>query len=156
MTILSRVRGSVPNNHGFWIWWLVLLPLLYNYNSSQSMTALDSLQSLLDYECLLFHCDWLGSGLRINHFFSFRWTLVNIRQLNIQLLNSLTTERLNSCELTWTNTCKWITCPIITRGEQNIHHHLEHFLCYYLLFRYYETCLVTSYPATEVLPLLTA
>jgi hypothetical protein len=40
-----------------------------NYNSSQSMTAQDSLHSLLDYECLLFHCDWLGSDLRIDHFF---------------------------------------------------------------------------------------
>jgi hypothetical protein len=36
------------------------------------MTASDSLQSWLYYECLLFHCDWLGSDLRIGHFFSFR------------------------------------------------------------------------------------
>jgi hypothetical protein len=28
-----------------------------NYNSSQSKTVLDSLQSLLDYVCLLFWCD---------------------------------------------------------------------------------------------------
>jgi hypothetical protein len=28
-----------------------------NYNSSQSVTIYDSLHSLLDYECLLFHCD---------------------------------------------------------------------------------------------------
>jgi hypothetical protein len=27
----------------------------------QSMTVWDSIHSLLDYECLLFHCDWLGS-----------------------------------------------------------------------------------------------
>jgi hypothetical protein len=33
------------------------------------MAAYDSLHSLLDYECLLFHCDWLGSDLRISHFF---------------------------------------------------------------------------------------
>jgi hypothetical protein len=32
------------------------------------MTALDSLYSLLDYECLLFCCDWLGPDLRIGHF----------------------------------------------------------------------------------------
>jgi hypothetical protein len=37
----------------------------------------DSLHSLLDYEGLFFHCDWLGSGLRIGHFFSFRCPLVN-------------------------------------------------------------------------------
>jgi hypothetical protein len=29
---LSRVRGSVTNNNGFWIGLLDLLPLLYNYN----------------------------------------------------------------------------------------------------------------------------
>jgi hypothetical protein len=31
------------------------------------MTVEDSLHSLLDNECLLFHCDWLGSDLRIGH-----------------------------------------------------------------------------------------
>jgi hypothetical protein len=39
-----------------WIYWCLLLqPLLIsiNYNSSQSMTACDSLHCLLDYECLL-------------------------------------------------------------------------------------------------------
>jgi hypothetical protein len=30
--ILSRVRGSVTNNNGFWITWLDLLALLYNHN----------------------------------------------------------------------------------------------------------------------------
>jgi hypothetical protein len=35
------------------------------------MTVSDSLHSLLDYECLLFHCDCLRSNLRIGHF-SFR------------------------------------------------------------------------------------
>jgi hypothetical protein len=29
---LSHVRDSVTNNNGFWIWWLGLLALLYNYN----------------------------------------------------------------------------------------------------------------------------
>jgi hypothetical protein len=33
------------------------------------MTAWDSLHSLLDYECLLFYCDWLGSDLGIGYFF---------------------------------------------------------------------------------------
>jgi hypothetical protein len=40
--------------------------------------------------------DWLGSDLRIGHFFSFRCPLVDTPQLNTQLLNSLTTESLNS------------------------------------------------------------
>jgi hypothetical protein len=29
--VLSRVRGSVANNNGFWIGWLNLLALPYNY-----------------------------------------------------------------------------------------------------------------------------
>jgi hypothetical protein len=56
------------------------------------MTAYYSLHSLLDYECLLLHCDWLGSDIRIGHFFSFRCPLISTPQLNTQLLNSLTTE----------------------------------------------------------------
>jgi hypothetical protein len=74
--IFSRGRGSVSNNNGFWIGWLDLLALLLqlhlitiNYNSSQSMTPKDSLHSFMDYECLLSCCDWLGSDLRIGHFF---------------------------------------------------------------------------------------
>jgi hypothetical protein len=31
------------------------------------MSVYDSLHSLLDYECLLFCCDWPGSDLRIRH-----------------------------------------------------------------------------------------
>jgi hypothetical protein len=62
--------------------------IIINHNSSQSMTVYDSLYSLLDYKCLLFHGDWLGSGLRIGHFFSFHCTLVNTPRLNIKLLNS--------------------------------------------------------------------
>jgi hypothetical protein len=53
--VLSRVRGSVTNNNGFRIGRLDLLALLLqslliktNYNSSQPMTAEDSLHSLLD------------------------------------------------------------------------------------------------------------
>jgi hypothetical protein len=53
------------------------------------MTLYDSLHPLLDNACLLFCCDWLGSGLRIGHFFSFRCPLVNTPQLNTPRLNSL-------------------------------------------------------------------
>jgi hypothetical protein len=38
-----------------------------NYNSSQSVTSYDSLRNLLDYECLFFQCDRLGSDLRFGH-----------------------------------------------------------------------------------------
>jgi hypothetical protein len=65
------------------------------------MTAEDSLHSLLDYECLLFCCDWLGSDLRISHFFSFRFPLVNTPQLNTELLNC----HLNSPTTDWRMDC---------------------------------------------------
>jgi hypothetical protein len=43
-------------------------PLNYNQTeTAQSMTVWDSLPSSLDYECLLFQCDWLGSNLGIGH-----------------------------------------------------------------------------------------
>jgi hypothetical protein len=77
--ILSRVRGSVTNNNGFWVGWLDLLP---PYLQLQSMSAKNSLYSLLEYECLLFYCDSLGSNLRIGQFFSFRCPLVNTPQPN--------------------------------------------------------------------------
>jgi hypothetical protein len=69
------------------------------YNSWQSMTAQDSLHSLLDHECLLFLRDWLGSDLQNGHFFSFRRPLLNTPQLNTQLLNCL----LNSLTSEWLN-----------------------------------------------------
>jgi hypothetical protein len=88
------------------------------------MTAWDSLHSLLDYECLLFHCDWVGSDLRIGHFFSFRSPLVNNPQLNTQR-NS--TELLKS-EL-WTN--EWVKSyftsgglpPVGSSGQQSLETH---------------------------------
>jgi hypothetical protein len=60
------------------------------------MADYDSLHSLLDYECLLFHCDWLGSDLRIRHFFSsvVRWLVLHSWTLNFWIL--LMTESLNS------------------------------------------------------------
>jgi hypothetical protein len=39
-----------------------------NHNQLQQLTVNDCLRFApfwLDYDCLLFHCDWLGSGLRI-------------------------------------------------------------------------------------------
>jgi hypothetical protein len=48
------------------------------------MTVYDSFYPFLDCECLLFYCDWLGSDLELDHFFSFRCRMVNIPQLNTQ------------------------------------------------------------------------
>jgi hypothetical protein len=63
------------------------------------MAACDLLHSLLDYECLLFHCDWLGSDLPIGHFFSFRCPLVNTPQLNTELSYEF---RMIEFSLNWT------------------------------------------------------
>jgi hypothetical protein len=82
--ILSRVGDSVTNNNGFLIGWMDLLTsslqsllIAINYKSSQSMTE-DLLLSLLDYERLLFYCDWPGSDLRANHF----WFMNDLRKPN--------------------------------------------------------------------------
>jgi hypothetical protein len=56
------------------------------------MAAQDSLHSLLDYECLLFCCDWLGSDLWVGHFFTFCCPLVNTPQLNTELSYDWITE----------------------------------------------------------------
>jgi hypothetical protein len=46
-----------------WIYWH-LFTITVNYACSQSVTVYDSLHSLLDYECLLFHCDeWRTKNL---------------------------------------------------------------------------------------------
>jgi hypothetical protein len=72
----------VTNNNGFWIGFIgTSLLLTVNYNSSQSMTGYDSLHSLLEYECLLFHCDELllthWTPLRMNLWLNWvhEWTL---------------------------------------------------------------------------------
>jgi hypothetical protein len=89
--ILSRIHGrnhfwyqnvTCPRfsdeQYGFWIGFIgTSLTFTTNYNSSQSMAALDSLHSLLNYECHPFCRDWLGSVLRVGHFFSFLCPLVN-------------------------------------------------------------------------------
>jgi hypothetical protein len=46
-----------------WVYWHSF-PITINYNSSESMTLYDSLHSLLNYECLPFHCDeWRTKNL---------------------------------------------------------------------------------------------
>jgi hypothetical protein len=96
--------------------------IITNYNSSQSRTVYDSFYSLLDYECLLFQCDWLCAHLQIGHFFSFSCQLVSTPQLNTELLNCfwsllrMTASRRNwtlTNELNWT--LELIMChPVIT------------------------------------------
>jgi hypothetical protein len=50
------------------------------------MDIQDSFHSLLDYECLLFHCDWLGSDLRIGQLLSsvVRWLTLHGLTFNNQ------------------------------------------------------------------------
>jgi hypothetical protein len=72
--ILSRVYGSVTNNNEFWIGLLDLLTpsftITLNHNQLQQLIINDCLRLVpvwLDYNCLLFSCDWLGSDLRMNY-----------------------------------------------------------------------------------------
>jgi hypothetical protein len=109
--ILLHVRGSVTNSNGFWIGWFDLLTpsftISLNYNQLQQLTiedCLPSLHSLLDYECLLSYCDWLGSDLRIGHFYSFRCPMVNTPQLNTQ--SNSTTEQPSEFSSGWITQCR--------------------------------------------------
>jgi hypothetical protein len=67
-----------------WIYWH-FIAITINYKSSRSMTVSYSLNSLLDHECLLFYCDWLGSDWRVGHFFTsvVRWLTLHSWTLNI-------------------------------------------------------------------------
>jgi hypothetical protein len=88
--VLLRVRSSVTDNNGFWIGYIgTYITITTNYNSSQSLTVWDSLPSLLDCECLLFHCDWLG---RIGTSSASVCPLVNTPQLNTELSYDWITE----------------------------------------------------------------
>jgi hypothetical protein len=91
------------------------------------MAVSDLHHSLLDYERILFCCDWLGSELQIGHF---RCPLVNTSQLNTKLFyesrmtDSLTNE-LSRTELTsrWTEyksaspTFRVLFCSILCHGN---------------------------------------
>jgi hypothetical protein len=104
MIVLSHVRSSVTKNNGFWIRWLDLLALLLQL---QQLTINDCLRLApfltgLRVSSLL--RDWLGSDLRISHYFSFRYPLVSTPQLNISFwillrLNDWTHEQTH---LNWT------------------------------------------------------
>jgi hypothetical protein len=82
------------------------IPSYKNYHIHiNNLPYTPSLHFLLDYECLLFYCDWLVSKLRIGHFFSFCCPLVNTPQLNTEQLNWLLSS-LNDCVNEWLLTCK--------------------------------------------------
>jgi hypothetical protein len=84
------------------------IPIATNYNSSQSMTVYDALHSVLDYKCLFFFF-WLGSDLRIGHFFGFSsWTL-----------NCLTTDSFFSARLLTWSTGNYGKCllPVCCQGN---------------------------------------
>jgi hypothetical protein len=111
---VSGVLWLIITGYGLdnWIYchiYLQSLLITINYKSSQAVTAYDSLHSLLDYKCLLFHCDWLGSDLRIGHFYEWQtknqiWLLIYEWIGDDSLLNSLPTQS--------------ITCPpFITLGR---------------------------------------
>jgi hypothetical protein len=100
VTILSRGRRSMTNNNGFWIGSLDLLAFLYNYNQLYQLTISDCLRLapfLVGLRVSSLLRDWLGSDLRIGHFFNFRCPLVHTPQLNTELLNCL----LNSLAPEW-------------------------------------------------------
>jgi hypothetical protein len=114
-------RGSVTNNNGLWIGWLDLLipsvqlqSIIAAHNQWSSKT-----HSIPYWTRSVFHCDWLGSDLRICHFFSFHCQLVNTPQMNtellIYLLNSLTTEcRITAhLQISWTELSHQLRGPLL-------------------------------------------
>jgi hypothetical protein len=89
--ILSYVLVSVTNNNGFWIGWLDLLALLYNYNQLQQLKINDWLRLASFFTGLRVSSLplWLtGSDLRIGHFFRFLcpWLTLHSWTLNFWIL----------------------------------------------------------------------
>jgi hypothetical protein len=101
----------VTNNNGFWIGWLDLLTLLYNHSQLQSIITvhngclrLATLLTGLRVSSLL--RDWLGSDLRVSHFFSFRCPLLTLHSWTLNTLMAelrLTELSCESALLNWTN-----------------------------------------------------
>jgi hypothetical protein len=114
-----------------WIYWRLLLqiqPIITAHNQ----WLRKSRSILLHCDGLLFHCDWLGSDLRVGHFFSFRCPLANTPQLNIQLMNSeLSCKRRIMAYLRMTNQWRlnyWTAISILLR--------LTEFLIWVWVLRY--------------------
>jgi hypothetical protein len=129
-----RITGSGLDD---WIYWHFYYSLFITINYNSANRWLPKTRSIPSCTTSVFYWDWLGSDLRVGHFFSFRCPLVNTPQLNTQSRlqsdwilfyewlptdSSFTTHlRMTSNELSF-----------ITRGEPNRDHHLENFVCYYL------------------------
>jgi hypothetical protein len=116
--------SSVTNNNGFWFRGLGLLTpsitITLNCNQLSQFSINDPLRLApfltgLRVSSLL--RDWLGSDLRIGHFFSFRCPLVNIPQLNTQLNSTteLPSEFFYDCWMkNWRLTYDWLITDSIT------------------------------------------
>jgi hypothetical protein len=118
-----------------------------NYNSSQSMTVNDSLQSVCDYERLLFCCDWLGSDLRVGHFFSFRCRWLTLHSWTLSYWNAFWI--LLWIDLWLTRIHQWTL--FITSGGHNIDHRTEQF-AFWSVFRC-SRCLLNGLPLLLVFQL---
>jgi hypothetical protein len=72
-----------------WIYWH-FFTITVNYDSSQSMTVYDSLPSLLDHECLLFHCDewWTMNHCSHIELFKLRLSDESLLWMNKTLITS--------------------------------------------------------------------
>jgi hypothetical protein len=62
---MTNITGSGFDDRIYWHFFTITI----SNNSSQSLVSYDMLHSLLDYECLLFYYDWLGSDLRTVRFY---------------------------------------------------------------------------------------
>jgi hypothetical protein len=100
-----------------WTYWHIFT-ITTIYSSSKSMTAYDSLHSLLDHECLLFYCD----KSLLTH-----WTALN----DVCLTN---------------HSYEWITTLLYLPGGRNIGHHVEHLIVLPLSREY--LCLATYHIST--------
>jgi hypothetical protein len=119
-----------------------VLLITINCNSSQSTTVSDSHHALLDYECLLFSCDGLGSDLRVGHFFSFRCSLVSTPQLNTEL-----TYESRIIEISWTE----LNSPFVTSRRAKYSSPFRKIRLLLLLFVAAGICFPNRCPATNYL-----
>jgi hypothetical protein len=91
------IMGSGLND---WIYWAPSVAITLSYNQWEQLAINDCLTLapfLTGQRPSSLLCDWLGSDLRIGHFFSFRCPLVNTPQLNTQL-----SYECRLIELSWT------------------------------------------------------
>jgi hypothetical protein len=104
--IVSRVWGSMMKNSGFWVGWLDLLALLYNYSHLQQLTihgCLRLVPFLTELQVSSLLHDWLSSDFQVGHFFSFCGLLVNTPQLNTELCCECRMIALSWTELSFCN-----------------------------------------------------